>query len=81
MTGSICSLNKNSAFYNYQFGFRNNHSTNHALIETTEQIQNTLDKNIFICGVYLDLQKGFDTVNHENHEKLKHYGIKRISYN
>ena len=27
MTGSLCSLNK-TAFYNYQFGFRNNHSTN-----------------------------------------------------
>ena len=71
-------LEQNNAFYNFQFGFRNKHSTNHALIETTEQIQNTLDKNIFICGVYLDLQKGFDTINHENHEKMKHCGIKGI---
>ena len=30
-------LEQNNAFYNYQFGFRN-HSTNHALIEITEQI-------------------------------------------
>ena len=50
-------LEKNNAFYNYQFGFRNNHSTNHALIEITEQIQNTCDKNPFTCGVYLDLKK------------------------
>ena len=50
-------LEKKNAFYNYQFGFRNNHSTNHALIEITEQIQNTCDKNPFTCGVYLDLKK------------------------
>ena len=56
-------LEQNNAFYNYQFGFRNNHSTNHALIEITEQIQNACDKNLFTCRVYLDLQKGFDTVN------------------
>ena len=28
---------QNSAFSNYQCGFRNNHSTSHAVIETTEQ--------------------------------------------
>ena len=31
-------LEQNNAFYNYQLGFRNNYSTNHALIEITEQI-------------------------------------------
>ena len=50
-------LEQNNAFYNYQFGFRNNHSTNQALIKVTEQIQNSFDKNVFPCGVYLDLQK------------------------
>ena len=34
-------------------------STNHAFIEITEQIQNACDKNLFTCGVYLDLQKVF----------------------
>ena len=58
-------LEQNNIFYNYQFGFRNNHSTNHALIEITEQIQNACDKNLFTCGVYFDLQKAFDTVNHK----------------
>ena len=43
-------LQQNNAFYNYQFGFRNNHSTNHALIAITEQI-----RNVFTCGIYLDL--------------------------
>lgn len=74
-------LEQNEAFYNYQFGFRNNHSTNHALIEITEQIRNACDQKLYTCGVYLDLQKAFDTVNHEILlKKLKHYGIKGTSY-
>ena len=44
MTGYVCSLELNNGFYNYQFGFRNNHSTNHALIEITKQSQNACDK-------------------------------------
>ena len=29
-------LGHNNAFHNYKFGFRNNHSTNHALIGITK---------------------------------------------
>ena len=75
-------LEQNKAFYNYQFGFRNNHSINHALVEITEQIRNSCDRNLYTCGVYLNLQNAFDTVNHEILlEKLKYYGIKETSYN
>ena len=76
------SFEQKNAFYNYQFGFRNNHSTNHALIGITEQIRNACDKNLFTCEVYLDLQKAFGTVNHETLlSKLKRYGIKGTLYN
>ena len=75
-------LEQNNTFYNYQFGFRNTHSTNHAIIKITEQIQNVCDKNLFTCGVYLDLQKVFDTVKPKILlPKLKHYEIKGTSYN
>ena len=75
-------LKQNNAFDSYQFGLRNNHSTNHALIKITEQIRNACDKNLFTCGVYLDLRKAFDTVSHEIFlSKLEHYGIKGTSYN
>ena len=61
-------LEQNKSFYNYQFGFRNSHSTNHALIEVTEQIRNACD---------FDLQKALDLTNHEIVLlKLKHYAIK-----
>ena len=58
-------LEQNNAFCNYQFGYRNNYSTDHALIESTKQIRSACDKNLSTRGVYLDLQKTFNTVNHE----------------
>ena len=56
------------------------HSINHALISLTEMIKNTLDNKRFGCGIFLDLQKAFDTVNHEILlNKLEHYGIRGIA--
>ena len=73
-------LEKFNCFYKYQYGFRKGHSTNHALIEITEKIRKALDSRKFACGIFVDLQKAFDTVNHEILlEKLEHYGIRNIS--
>ena len=47
-----------------QFGFRKNNSTSYALMEITENIKESIDKGKFGCGVYIDLRKAFDTVNH-----------------
>ena len=74
-------LEKNNIFYKYEFGFRANRSTNHALSEMTEQIRNACEKGLYTCGVYLDLQKAFDTVNPNILlAKLKHYRIKSTSF-
>ena len=71
---------ENNIFYKYQFGFRANHSTTHTLTDITEQIRNACDKGLYTCGIYLDLQKAFDTVNQTILlAKLKHYGIKGTS--
>ena len=51
--------------YNFLFGFRRKHSTNHAIVSIVEDIHKNLDKNDFVCGVFIDLEKAFDTVNHE----------------
>ena len=60
-----------------QFGFQEKHSVEHALISLTETIRNTLDNKKFGCGIFLDLQKAFDTVNHVILlSKLEHYGIR-----
>ena len=60
-----------------QFGFRSNHSTEHVLTSLLETIKKSLDNDEIVCGVFIDLQKAFDTVNHEIlPEKLNHYGIR-----
>ena len=66
--------------FQMQFGFRNGYSTDHALISLSERIKCTLDSNRVGCGIFIDLQKAFDTVNHTIVlQKLSHYGIRGIS--
>ena len=73
-------LDKFHCLYKKQFGFRNAHSTNHALISITEEIRKALDNKEFSCGVFLDFQKAFDTVNHKILiDKLHHYGVRGVT--
>ena len=74
-------LNHNNTLYKYQFGFRKNHSTSLALIETMDMIYGSLDKGEFVFGIYFDLQKAFDTVDHKILlDKLYNYGIRGNLY-
>ena len=75
-------MNQKKCLYKCQFGFRNHHSTNHALISITEKIQKALDDGKFACGVFLDFQKAFDKVNHKILlSRLEHYRIRGIALN
>ena len=70
-------IDKFQILYKYQFGFRKNHSTEHALIEITDQIRLAMDNNKITCGIFVDLSKAFDTVNHHILlGKLENYGIR-----
>ena len=77
-----CFLTKYKIIYNLQFGFRSAHSTTHALLYLTEEVRKALDSNCFSCGIFVDLQKAFDTVDHEILlHKLNHYGVRGIENN
>ena len=58
-------LNLYNILYSKQFGFRNNHSTALALIDLINNISSAIDRNETTLGIFLDLSKVFDTINHE----------------
>ena len=73
-------LNTNDILFENQFGFRKNNSTSFALMQITETIKETIDNKKYGCGIFIDLRKAFDTVNHEILlKKLDHYGIRGTS--
>ena len=57
-------LTKNNLLFDKQFGFRKGHLTEHALIELVNRIYDSFNKNKYTLGVFMDLSKAFDTVNH-----------------
>ena len=50
--------------YKKQFGFQKNFSTAHAVIKLIEDIEKAIDNKKSVCAVFVDLQKAFDTVDH-----------------
>ena len=69
-------LTENNILFNLQFGFRNKHSTEHAIIELVDNILNGFSEDKYTLGVFIDLSKAFDTVDHQILlAKLNMYGI------
>ena len=78
MCKRLCNfLDLHHILYGFQFGFRKDHSTALALMELLDKIYKHLDKREYVIGIYLDLQKAFDTVNYDILlYKLSNYGIR-----
>ena len=73
-------LEEHNSLFRNQFGFRKNNSTSLALIQITEKIKESIDNKKYGCGIFIDLRKAFDTVNHSILlTKLDHYGIRGIA--
>ena len=74
-------LNIKDITYPLQFGFCQNYSTSYSLIHLTETIKETLDQSKCRCGIFFDLQKAFDTIDHNILlGKFRHYGIRGVAY-
>ena len=61
----------------FQFGFRENNSTELAITTFYDKLLKNLDENKITCLIFLDLKKAFDSANHEIIlQKLYHYGFR-----
>ena len=74
-------LKRNNIISKYQFGYRSNHSTTHAILNISDNILQNFDKKKNTVSIFLDLSKGFDCVDHKILlKKLHHYGIRGVAH-
>ena len=74
-------LDQNNILGRYQYGFRSNYSTSMALTDIANKIVDTFEENSFLIGVFVDLSKAFDTINHNIMlAKLQYYGFRGVAY-
>ena len=73
-------LNDQKVLYKKQFGFQKNFSAAHTVISHIENVKKGIHNKMFVYGVLVDLQKAFDTVDHNILlHKLSYYGIRDIA--
>ena len=69
-------IESNEILFNRQYGFRKYHSTIDALISSIDYIIESLNNKLKVLGVFIDLQKAFDSIDiNILCQKLKYYGI------
>ena len=58
-------LSDNNALYRKQFGFQENQSTEHSIVQLVDKINCSFEKNLFTLGIFIDLSKAFYSVDHK----------------
>ena len=77
-----CFLTQCNIISENQYGFREGHSTSSALADFIHKVSTALDNRQSTIGLFLDLSKAFDTLDHGILlKKLEIYGIRGIILN
>ena len=72
-------LKSNNSLYAFQFGFRDNSSTENAVAQIYDKLLEELNNKKVICSIFVDMRKAFDTVNHRILvQKMYRYGIRGV---
>ncbi len=70
-------MNEHKILYKHKFGFREQHSTQQALVLLCDKLYPALDRGEYAIGLFRDFSKAYDTINHIIMlAKLNHYGIR-----
>ena len=63
-----------------RYGFRSRSDTSMAVMEKVDKISEAIDANEYLIGIFIDLSKALDMLNHSILcDKLKHYWIRGIA--
>ena len=73
-------INSQNIISHCQYGFRQNQATFMAITEMYDKISLAIDRNEYCAGIFIDLAKAFDTLDHNILLfKLEYYGIRGIT--
>ena len=66
-------------FCDSQYGFRKQHSIQHAILDIINEIQDNMDKKMYSCGIFIDLKKAFDKIDDDILLGKLYHGVRGFS--